>query len=79
MRAVILIDRLTGELDGVTIVSNDADADHVQSTDAHDVLDVPLDHPALSEQGEWRAHKVSGGYQLRRKNIDFMSQQKGRR
>ena len=72
MKARILINRQTGELDGVTVASVDADIDHVQKTDTHDVLDVPLDHPAICAQLEYEAPQriilgAGWGRELRRK------------
>lgn len=57
MRARARVNRTTGVLGGITIVSVDHDIDHVQPTEAYDVVDVPVDHPALQEQLAWTAHK----------------------
>jgi len=57
MKTIILINKLTGELDGVTTVSVDSDIDFVQPTATHDVMRVAVDHPAIHEQLEWEAPK----------------------
>ncbi|HWR21111.1 MAG TPA: hypothetical protein VN444_04530 [Verrucomicrobiae bacterium] len=72
MKAALLIDKLTNTLDGTIIVSVDSDIDFVQPTDAHDVLTIPTDHPAVYEQLEWEAPKkillgAEWGRELKRK------------
>jgi hypothetical protein len=57
MKVRVLIDKVTGRPDGVTICSVDADIDFVQPSDTHDVLDVACTHPVIYEQLEWEAPK----------------------
>lgn len=54
MKACALIHRITGELDGITVVSIDADIRHVRPSDMHDVIEIPINHPVHSEQRHWR-------------------------
>lgn len=57
MKTRILIKKGTNELDGITTVSHDPDIEHVQPTETHDILDVPVDHPAIHESRNWAAPK----------------------
>ena len=72
MKARILINKQTGNLDGIIMVSVDADIEHVQATATHDVLDVEPDHPAIHAHLEYNATKrivldVDMGWELKRK------------
>lgn len=57
MRARARVNNTTGVLGGITIVSVDHDIEHVQPTETYDVVDVPVNHPALQEQLAWTAPK----------------------
>ena len=72
MKARARIDKYTGEIAGITIVTVDADIEHVQATATHDVIDLAPDHPAIHAQSEYEAPKRIGlgadrGRELKRK------------
>ena len=80
MRIRILIKKDTGELDGVTTCSVDADIEHVQVTATHDVMDVRPDHAAIHEQLDWEApRKIILGAQwnreLKKKPVRILPQE----
>lgn len=54
MKAIVLVQKITGELDGITVVSVDADIRHVLPSDTHDIIEISVNHPVHSEQRHWR-------------------------